>query len=239
VRFVGVRITLRRIFPDGGSATVYSMGGLIFVDICFYYKNYDKITSMGNYEIDMERPTPAEEEEFAKRMETHSEAVKAVVEDLEAKYSDRKLKFTVPFRGSVPVQAWGYMDGYRFYFRFRRDIGSLRLGITNPEHYIKINDLRAKRETRQLAELEDGLKTGRLTQSEYADELEFFSLFRKTHDEKAPEFDDPMFYPTHIKKESVISEYTGERYEGTLDPGQMYDLFTKLVEKLEDCDIEL
>lgn len=193
---------------------------------------------MGNYEIDMERPTPADEKEFAKWMKAHRKAVKAVTNDLEAQYADRELKFTESFRGSIPVQAWGYMDGYRFYFRFRGDIGSLSIGIANPEYYVRINDLRAKRETRKLAQLEEGLKTGTLTKAEYDEEMDFFSHFGKSEDEKVPDFDDPRFYPTHIKKSSMVLNYTGERYEGALTPEQMLDLFTKLVDSLEECDIE-
>lgn len=194
--------------------------------------------SMGNYEIDMERPNPAEEAEFAKWMKAHREAVKTVVADLETTFADRQLKFTVPFGGSIPVQAWGYMDGYRFYFRFRRDVGSLRLGIASPEYYVRINDLKNKRETEQLAKLEDDLKSGALSKEEYAEELEFFSRFTKMGNEETPAFDDAQFYPTHIKKESSIREYTGEPYEGTLTPQQMQDIFAKLVVLLEDCDIK-
>lgn len=191
---------------------------------------------MGNYEIDMERPSPAEEAEFAKWMKAHREAVGVVVKDLETTFADRQLRFTVPFGGSIPVQAWGYMDGYRFYFRFRRDVGSLRLGVADPEYYVKINSLKNKREAELIAKLEDGLKSGELSKEEYTEELEFFTRFTK--DEKAPEFDDSRFYPTYIKKESSIREYTGEPYEGALTPSQMKDLFTKLVVLLEDCDIK-
>ena len=193
---------------------------------------------MGNYEIDMERPNPAEKAEFAKWMKEHRVATNVVVEDLETTFADRKLKFTVPFCGSIPVQAWGYMDGVRFYFRFRRDVGSLRLGLADPEHYVKINNLKNKREALELAKLEDGLKSGALSKEEYAEELEFMTRFAKTKDEKVPEFNAPQFYPTHIKKESSIREYTGEQYEGTLTPHQMQDIFTKLVILLEDCDIK-
>ena len=192
--------------------------------------------SMGNYEINMEHPTPAEEKDFAERMKAHREAVKVVVEELENKYVARQLKFTVPFGGNIPVQAFGYMDGYRFYFRFRRDVASLRLGIANPEHYVRINALRKNRERSQLAKYEADLASGQLTKAEYDEELEFFHMFSKTEDEEAPEFDDPQFYPTHIKKESVVRDYTGEPYEGSLTPSQMEDVFTKLVENLEECD---
>lgn len=193
---------------------------------------------MGNYEIDMERLTAVEEKDFAEQVKAHREAVKVVVEDLENKYAARQLKFAVPFGGSIPVQAFGYMDGYRFYFRFRRDVASLRLGIANPEHYVRINALRKNRQSEQLAKYEDDLATGKLTKAEYDEELEFFHTFSKTEDEKAPEFDDPQFYPTHIKKESVVLDYTGEPLEGSLSPSQMVDVFTKLVENLEECDIK-
>lgn len=194
--------------------------------------------SMGNYEIDMERPSPAENAKFAEWTKAHREATLAVVKDLEAKFADRQLKFTVPFCGSIPVQAWGYMDGVRFYFRFRRDFGALRLGIADPEHYVKINNLKNKREAAQLAKLEDELEKGKLTKAEYNEWLDFNTRFTKTEDEKVPEFDDLQFYPTHIKKQSAIQDYTGEQYEGTLTPTQMMDIFTKLVILLEDCDIK-
>lgn len=194
--------------------------------------------SMGNYEIDMDRPSPTEEAEFAKWMKAHREATQAVVEDLETTFADRQLKFTVPFCGSIPVQAWGYMDGVRFYFRFRRDFGALRLGIADPEYYVKINNLKNKREAEQLAKLEDELETGKLTKAEYDEWLDFYTRFNRTKDEKVPELDDPQFYPTHIKRDSSIREYTGEQYEGALTPAQMKDLFTKLVNLLEDCDVK-
>lgn len=191
---------------------------------------------MGNYEIDMDLPTPEEEKEFAERFKAHREAVKAVVANLEAKYADRQLKFSVPFSGSIPVQAFGYIDGYRFYFRFRHDCASLRAGIASPEYYVRINTNRKERELSRLAKLEDDLATGKITRAEYDEELDFFSLFKKDEDEKAPEFDDTHFYPTHIKEQSEVDNYTGEPYEGSLTAPQMNDVFTRLVDNLVECD---
>lgn len=48
---------------------------------------------------------------------------------LEEKYSDRGLKFTSPFEGLAPIQAYGHLDGKRFYFRLRGGDASLRVGV--------------------------------------------------------------------------------------------------------------
>lgn len=51
------------------------------------------------------------------------------VASLEEKYSDRGLKFTSPFEGFAPIQAYGHLDGKRFYFRLRGGEASLRVGV--------------------------------------------------------------------------------------------------------------
>lgn len=48
---------------------------------------------------------------------------------LEEKYADRGLKFTSPFEGLAPIQAYGHLDGKRFYFRLRGGEASLRVGV--------------------------------------------------------------------------------------------------------------
>lgn len=54
--------------------------------------------------------------------------VEEAIVTLENKYSDRGLKFTSPFEGYVPVQAYGKIDGLRFYFRLREGNASLIVG---------------------------------------------------------------------------------------------------------------
>lgn len=51
------------------------------------------------------------------------------VASLEEKYSNRGLKFTSPFEGFAPIQAYGHLDGKRFYFRLRGGDASLRVGV--------------------------------------------------------------------------------------------------------------
>lgn len=48
---------------------------------------------------------------------------------LEEKYADRGLKFTSAFEGFAPIQAYGHLDGKRFYFRLRGGDASLRVGV--------------------------------------------------------------------------------------------------------------
>jgi hypothetical protein len=50
------------------------------------------------------------------------------VQVLEKLYSHRGLKFTTVFEGLEPVQAYGDIDGMRFYFRERGGISSLKVG---------------------------------------------------------------------------------------------------------------
>lgn len=48
---------------------------------------------------------------------------------LEEKYSHRGLRFTSSFEGLAPIQAYGHLDGNRFYFRLRGGAASLKVGV--------------------------------------------------------------------------------------------------------------
>lgn len=60
---------------------------------------------------------------------------------LEEKYSNRGLKFTSPFEGFAPIQAYGHLDGKRFYFRLRGGDASLRVGV-----YDKVIEVEQKKQ---------------------------------------------------------------------------------------------
>jgi hypothetical protein len=62
-------------------------------------------------------------------MQDYSETVTK----LEQLYSSRKLKFTSAFEGYAPMQAYGYIDDERFYFRERGGAISLITGKYNRE----------------------------------------------------------------------------------------------------------
>lgn len=63
---------------------------------------------------------------------------------LEGKYADRGLKFTSPFEGLAPIQAYGHLDGKRFYFRLRGGSASLRVGV-----YDKAIEVEKKKDTNE------------------------------------------------------------------------------------------
>jgi hypothetical protein len=51
-----------------------------------------------------------------------------IIQELETTYAHRNLIFTETFEGFVPMQSYGWIDGMRFYFRFRSDKLSLIVG---------------------------------------------------------------------------------------------------------------
>lgn len=55
-----------------------------------------------------------------------------VARSLEQLHKDRNLKFSSVFDGYVPVQAFGFVDNVRFYFREREGNVSLTVGRYNP-----------------------------------------------------------------------------------------------------------
>jgi hypothetical protein len=64
---------------------------------------------------------------------------------LEEKYADRGLKFTSAFEGFAPVQAYGHLDGKRFYFRLRGGVASLKVGMYDLAKEVEEKKLRNRR----------------------------------------------------------------------------------------------
>jgi hypothetical protein len=108
------------------------------------------------------------------------------VKTLEAKYADRGLVFTSPFEGFAPIQAYGHLDGKRFYFRLRGGEASLRVGIY---------DLAIEIERKKRRNVSLGYP---------ADSSEVF---------KAPKESDPDLYPTVVQCESYADSYKRKMVE--------------------------
>lgn len=140
----------------------------------------------------------------------------SAVETLEQHYQDRGLKFTVPFTNNIPNQAFGQIDGMLFYFRYRGDSASLRVG-TIPMFRLEREHVQAVKRWKEDPTSPFGWKKERPTKRE----------LNGVND-----------MPVAIKKESFLTDYTGEPLNSSLDREQMVDLFTKLVEALEDVDYE-
>lgn len=64
---------------------------------------------------------------------------------LEEKYADRGLVFTSPFEGLAPIQAYGHLDGKRFYFRLRGGEASLKVGVYDLAKEVEEKKLRNRR----------------------------------------------------------------------------------------------
>lgn len=150
---------------------------------------------------------------------------------LEEKYAARGLKFTRGFSGSVPVQAWGVIDGYRFYFRYRTDAASIRIGFIADDRAEREyqRDMKFHQERIARSEAREAL-TGELDTS-LSNAL--FLLEPKLH---VP--DGVTDYPSSIRKQAVISGVFDDPYNGHLTPEQAEDVFVRLIENLEDVSYE-
>jgi len=84
------------------------------------------MTNYETYEI-----TAEEEAEHEAAILAYREERAALIARLEKRFAKQKLKFTVPFTGSIPNIALGEYKGMRFEFRFRGDYARLSVGKFN------------------------------------------------------------------------------------------------------------
>lgn len=166
--------------------------------------------------------------------ESYYEDADVVVRRLEEKYSDRGLLFTTPFLGCVPVQAYGHVDGQRFYFRFRSNWGSLRVGPYEREleelHALRLNEDRKARQQKRLQE----------AQAKSATEDNTFDVagWLDEREEQVVEEDNPHFMPTRITA-AVGQEGSDPEdvYNGSLTDDEAFDMFSHLLENLRPVPV--
>lgn len=159
------------------------------------------------------------------------EAKRKVEKFLEEKYAERGLKFTRGFSGSIPVQAWGVIDGYRFYFRYRGDVASIRIGFIAEDRAEReyARDMKFHQERIARSEARQAM-TGELDTSLSN------ALFQMEPKLNVP--DGVTDYPSSIRKQAVIVDALDHPYNGTLNATEARDLFIKLIDNLEDVDYE-
>jgi hypothetical protein len=155
--------------------------------------------------------------------------MKAVIKQLEHEHKDRNLKFITPFIGAVPVQAWGTIDGLRFYFRFRSNLGNLRVGPYVRELEVlfaqRVNE---DREARRLEKLKS-VESGEISQEE------FDSFFDFDRAEKVEEETSSRFVPRQVVKSAVCEgPIPGDDYNGYLSEEECYVMFNQLLSELEE-----
>lgn len=148
---------------------------------------------------------------------------KDVSRQLEADYADRGLKFTVDIIGAVPVQAWGHIDGLRFYFRFRGNVAQLRVG----PYVHEFEKLYAQRVNEDIAK--------RNEEYEKQDRSDRELLRSLQREEQVVREDAVDFIPHHVAKYSFLEGSDPEDiYNGSLSPEEAYETFSKLIDTLED-----
>lgn len=157
-------------------------------------------------EKNMNYVLPTQADEPLKRGEVNVNLAKAIAKRLEDKYASRNLKFTSPFEGLEPVQAYGYLDGLRFYFRFRGRIAKLNIGPFDQQ----IEDLTILRyqEKDKAKALENQPQ----------------NVFEPTVISES----DPEFYPIRVTQSSTVTWLSGK--------GSTFDLFSALIDSLSVVD---
>lgn len=171
-----------------------------------YFKNYDSELAAMEYEV---------EENI--RGEMNKAALM-----LEKKFEQEGLKFTTPFNGAVPVQAYGELWGLRFYFRYRYDVVSLILGPVDEEA--------DKKDTKQQEEN----RARRISELNHPEDCDCFSCLMYSHPITPFNDDLDTYYPLNVHYRGAVENYSGERYGGSFSTAEeAVDAFTKVFENLE------
>lgn len=143
--------------------------------------------------------------------------MKAATDRLESVFAERGLTFTIPFTGSIPNVAYGKLDGLRFYFKFRGDGGSLRVG--------SYDETLAEEEYQQI------LSAWKANTPIDDDDDDFpgtmGSIFNRPPSRHV--MDEDRVLPNRILWVSEVDNFTGDPYNSSLDTEEAVKIFTELV----------
>lgn len=192
------------------------------------YMNAGRSKNAGDYDYDFDHAARIQE------MQRERLKIDAACSQLEEQFAERGLKFTQNFGGAMPVQAFGVIDGMRFYFRFRHDVAALRVGELDPEKPVRDYDRAVAGRMERIRKADALLQAGEITQEQHASDLKWFG--REPRIEYPNGRDD---YPTLIKKESRIYNVLNQEYAGILSADEAVKVFAGLVESLEEVDYDL
>lgn len=183
--------------------------------------------------------TPAPKKDFStleEKWKVYNAEMKHVTDRLEKRYENRGLKFTRAFVGSIPVQAFGTIDDMIFYFRYRGDYGQLEVGFIKEDRFdleyerdVMFHEERVRKDKEQKAQA----KAAGIAPD--PDDYIFESLWLTPPIKKIPTDED---MPTSLRKVAYVQNYLDSPYNGTLTLDECEDLFTRLVEGLEDVEQE-
>lgn len=166
-------------------------------------------------------------EEFLLTELREAEEMERISIELEDELSATGLRFTKPFHGGLPVQAFGWIFGERFHFRFRHDTATLTVGTVNP---VKAQEA-FERKVERMMNTEKTFPTFQnrdLEPGHFSREavIDRFNL-RVENDFSVDAF------PNDVSDRASIENFLGVALLGVLEPEQAKDAFTRLVEKLQ------
>jgi hypothetical protein len=152
---------------------------------------------------------------------------RAVVERLEARFADRGLSFTLPFGGDYPVQAFGHLDGMRFYFRYRWGGASIKMGPYDREieelHSLRGHEGRLEHLAKDRARFE----AGEISEQDYR----FSQIMAEKADPVAKE-SDPDYYPHRTAAHASLRDPADNSLKGDLTSEECEQFFAQLIENL-------
>jgi hypothetical protein len=175
-------------------------------------------------DADIEGAQQKEKEEFV-----------AVCAELEEAFPETGLRFTEGFRGAMPMTAYGWILGRRFYFRFRADTASMTVGNVDPVKAGIEFERRIAMHARHKYQLARWDSTGSEDSRAIAVD-EITAEMREAvidHYDLAVETDfSAAAFPNDVSQRVSVPEYTGQEWNGILTPAQAKDVFAQLVQKL-------
>lgn len=145
-----------------------------------------------------------------------------IAENLEVLFSDRGLKFTVPFSGPYPVVAYGWLDGMRFVFKFKALQAVLNLGTFNAEAEERDQKLHSDAVRTALTELPP--------ESRKRDFLHDVNIAQTG--EEPDYYPNPVLFSVYLNnlRDPVTGVYLGNE----LEPADCLRIFSQLVNMLDD-----
>lgn len=158
------------------------------------------------------------------------------IRTLEARHADRGLRFqrdpdgTPAGFGFVPAQAFGTIDGQRFYFRFRSDHARVQVGPFDADLELALE----RRELMWRAVDRDNIPESHRFDADGRESFEWFLAndhgLESTIDTIGP---GHAFVPERVTARADVHNVTGERFGSSCSDDEFLILFQRLLDGLQ------
>lgn len=159
-------------------------------------------------------------------------AMREIEESLEVEFAKQGLRFTKGFHGAMPVQAYGWILGQRFYFRFRHDTAVLHVGDVDPAKAYEDFE----RKVNKFARGRYGFGSDNAVKFEDLPEWEKAVLRAsaiETHNLAVETEHSITVHPNEVKQSVSLEDFTGEKLSGYLSASEAREVFAFLAGKLK------